>query len=122
MGFVDVVCPNPACLGRIVEGESVARETWEATWYEPFLAPRSGELVPGEWGPGNHCPRCGMEGVDPESGQLDEHEEELGVRCNGCGVVTDPAKWHVITEKGSQSPGPWCPHCGDEMPKQGLGR
>lgn len=103
MTQVQVVCCDPACPGRVVEGESVTRETWEATWHEPRWG-QSG--IPGEWTSSIACPSCGQDGIDPESGQLDSAEEELGVRCKFCGVVSD-VTWD---RPGGQPP---CPHCGE---------
>jgi len=83
MPSVEVQCPNPACPGRIVEGDSVTRESWEATWHAPYVFAKQ----PGEFGPDIACPSCGTEGIDPESGQLDSAEEELGERCDKHGIV-----------------------------------
>jgi hypothetical protein len=87
MPSVLVQCPNPACPARIVDGETVNRAYWEATWHE---GRRYGdEPQPGEWGNDIACPACGQEGIDPDSGQLDSAEEELGRRCANCGVVSE---------------------------------
>lgn len=93
MTSVLVVCPSPSCPGRSVQGQEVIRASWDATWHE---ADHKG---PGEWAADIHCDACSTEGIDPESGQLDSAEEELGVRCPGCGVVSSNSK-------------PVCPHCG----------
>lgn len=93
--MVQVVCPSPSCPGRIVEGESVTREAWEATWCDGRR-----EFAP-YWHADISCPACGTEGVDPESGQLDSAEEELGTRCPHCGLVS----------AGTIRTGP-CRHCG----------
>lgn len=85
-----VCCPNPACPARLVEGAQVDREQWDATWHE---AQRYGDNPrPGEWDSNISCPQCSEEGIDPESGQLDSAEEELGERCEEHGIV-------------------WCPQC-----------
>lgn len=104
MSQVLVQCPNPACPGRSVEGETVNRETWEATW-QPFVGnPPEG---PGWWGANIYCPRCSTQGIDPESGQLDSAEEELGTRCLCCGVVNKPTEGQIE---------PFCQHCGETLP------
>lgn len=81
MASVEVVCPNPSCKGRHVEGENVERENWEATWLP-------GVYGGGEWDGDISCLACGTDGVaaDDEAG-IDMREEELGTRCPHCGVV-----------------------------------
>lgn len=83
-----VVCPSPVCPGRSVQGDEVIRESWEATRHE--LNRRAFDYEPGDgyWDADIHCPRCSTEGIDPESGQLDSAEEELGERCSNCGIVS----------------------------------
>lgn len=85
MTSILVCCPSPSCPGKSVQGQEVIRESWNATWHEP--ADNQFELG-GEWASDITCPRCSEEGIDPESGQLDSAEEELGVRCKFCGVVS----------------------------------
>lgn len=109
MSSVLVVCCNPACSGRSVEGETVNRATWEATWRHNSLY--QGDLAP-EWVSGIHCPCCKTEGIDPESGQLDSAEEELGVRCK-CGIVSTEGQM-IAVEKPPGWPFPVigrCPYC-----------
>lgn len=108
MPSVQVCCPNPACPGRVVEGESVTRETWEAMWHEARQEQSWGnDPQPGEWASDICCPRCGHEGIDPESGQLDSAEEELGERCPSCGVVNPP-----LSEMRYEA----CKYCHKRMP------
>lgn len=83
MTSVLVECPNPGCPSREVKDGEVSRNQWEATWRRPGLA----LLHPGEWAPDITCSACGTEGIDPESGQLDSAEGELGKRCPSCRVV-----------------------------------
>jgi DNA-directed RNA polymerase subunit RPC12/RpoP len=107
---VQVVCPNPACSHRIVEGENVTRESWDATWLD------GRQEYPPYWHSDVACPACGTEGIDPESGQLDSAEEELGTRCKFCGVVSHGG---VFTSAHADPPtDAWgnripreCPHC-----------
>lgn len=80
-----VECPSPLCPGRVVEGDLVTRNGWEATWYEPET-----QGTPPYWLNNIGCPSCGCEGIDPESGQLDSAEEELGKRCETHGIVCCP--------------------------------
>lgn len=85
MPSVLVCCPNPACKGRSVQQSAegcfeVVREEW--------------------WASDISCPRCGEDGIDSEDpGRLDEAEEELGSRCDFCGVVSEGK----CSDK--------CPHC-----------
>lgn len=97
-----VCCPNPACPGRIVEGQSVTRETWEATWLGPYVFTQQSS----EWRSDISCPQCGTEGIDPEFGLLDSAEEELGHRCD-CGIVS--------TVEQLAANGCKCPHCSREV-------
>lgn len=115
MSQVPVCCPNPACEGRSVEGETVNRAAWEATWNPSpvpgiLSAPVEG---PGFWSANIHCPECATEGIDPESGQLDSAEEELGERCE-CGVVV--AFDNIIRGWDGDEPAKRCPHCNAVMP------
>jgi len=101
-----VVCPNPSCTGRSVQDGEVIRELWEATWHEAILYEPGQGGQPAEWASDITCPQCGEEGIDPESGQLDSAEEELGRRCEFCGVVSEPKRW--MYRHTSQLR---CPHC-----------
>ena len=106
MPSVLVVCPSPTCPGRSVQesvesGYEVLREEWEATWRESRTHPEIS--MAGEWWADIACPRCGTEGIDPESGQLDSAEEELGMRCSTCGVVSATKDWAAAEDQ--------CPHC-----------
>lgn len=106
MSQLVVECPNPSCPRRSVQDQEVVRETWEATWLDgnPEHAPY--------WHSDIACPACGQEGIDPESGQLDSAEEELGVRCK-CGVVSVEDQM-IAVEKPPGWPFPVigrCPHC-----------
>lgn len=65
-----MICPNPGCPSRVVEGERVTREIWESGY---FGATRD---LPGEWVQ-PECPACGTEGVAEESGLLESVEREL---------------------------------------------
>lgn len=111
--MVQVVCPNPACPHRIVEGENVTREAWDASWLE------GNPEYPPYWHSDIVCPSCGMEGIDPESGQLDSVEEELGTRCKFCGVVSHGgvltnAHADPLTDNlGNRVPRE-CPHCHEQ--------
>lgn len=94
--MVLVCCPNPACSGRSVEGETVNRAAWEATWHEQGTqSDCAWGPTPGYWLNDIACSSCGTEGIDPESGQLDSAEEELGWRCPACGVVSPLLDAHV---------------------------
>lgn len=107
MSQVSVVCPNPACKGRSVQNGEVLREEWEATWVEPTQFDH-----PQHWANDIYCPRCPEEGIDPESGQLDSAEEELGERCSECGVVNS------LERRARQALRrvPVCEYCGYPMP------
>jgi hypothetical protein len=107
MRMVLVVCPSPSCPGRVIEGESVTRETWNATWHGSFHGPLADQVY---WGSDISCPCCGTEGIDPESGQLDSAEEELGRRCELCGVVSSEDRWPSVEMFGALSA--YCPECG----------
>lgn len=91
-----LVCPSPTCPDRTIEDDgTVTRAEWESAW----LGQTRDE--PGMW-QRPEC-ACGTEGIDPESGQLDSAEEELGERCPHCGIVSanmgkHREHWH-------------CPHC-----------
>lgn len=98
MSTILVQCPNPACPGRSIQGQEVLREEFDATWIAP-----QGIGMPGYFAADIHCPRCSEEGIDPESGQLDSAEEEFGVRCERCGIVT-------------ANPDVYCRHCGKAFP------
>lgn len=100
MSQILVECPSPACSAREVKDGEVSREQWEATWLGP-------DPHPGYWHSNIACPSCGTEGIDPESGQLDSAEEELGVRCGSCGVVSDSRNWASYVN---------CPSCGAAYP------
>jgi DNA-directed RNA polymerase subunit RPC12/RpoP len=109
MTSVLVECPNPSCPGRSVEGDQVNREHWNATWHEV------NENDTGFWGPDIFCPAgCSEEGIDPESGQLDSAEEELGMRCGECGIVSE--RFTELDKEGNEVVNR-CPHCGrKELP------
>lgn len=95
----ELACPNPACPGREVEGESVLRETWETRWLGQ-TADSPGEFATPE------CPECSTQGFDTtDERALDEEEEALGQRCTGCGIVT-------------ANPDGGCPYCGEAYPDQ----
>lgn len=112
MPSVLVECPSPSCPDRVVEGEKVTRAAWKALFYP---ADRWGNS-PSEWDTSIMCPRCGTEGIDPESGQLDSAEEELGERCSECGVVSAEFKIGVVPGRAFAA----CPHCGGEYPEEGV--
>lgn len=102
-----VVCPSPSCPSREVKDGEVLRRQWEATWHEPLWLVE-GEYPPGEWASDITCPSCSTEGIDPESGQLDSAEEELGERCPHCGIVS--------ANMGKRREHWHCPHCRDWFP------
>ncbi len=100
-----LVCPSPTCPDRTVESDGiVTRAEWESAWLGQT------PHMPGEWKT-PECFACGTEGIDPESGQLDSAEEELGVRCPHCGVVT--AKWDSAWVSK-------CPHCDVAIPAEDI--
>lgn len=107
MSTVLVCCPNPVCPGHSIEGETVNRAAWEATWHEAGRSPISDEYLAGEWDSNIECPECGHEGIDPESGQLNSAEEELGIRCE-CGIVSE--RFTELDKEGNEVVNP-CPHC-----------
>jgi hypothetical protein len=117
MTSVLVECCNPSCPGREVKDGEVSREQWNATWLADDLAATFLKRPP-EWASDVHCPSCGTEGIDPESGQLDSAEEELGTRCKFCGVVSHGG---VFTSAHADPPtDAWgnrvpreCPHCNE---------
>lgn len=109
MSQLVVECPSPSCPRRSVQDQEVTRESWEATWLPARQEQTWGnDPQPGEWTAGIDCPRCGTEGIDPESGQLDSAEEELGTRCLACGVVSDPPSDADNKRE--------CPHCNERLP------
>lgn len=96
---VDVQCPNPACPDREVEGDEVHRAEWTATYFGATYEQS------GEFGPDINC-ACGCEGIPVDDGpRIAAAEEELGRRCEECGVVT-------------ANPDGGCPHCGEAFPEQ----
>lgn len=107
-----LVCPSPSCPDRTVENNgTVTRAEWESAWLGQT------ETMPGEWKT-PECFACGAEGIDPESDQLDSAEEELGVRCSDCGIVSARHETRVDPKKGLCLA---CPHCGSLTGKESEG-
>lgn len=107
-----LVCPSPACSERTVEDDrTVTRAEWESAWLGQT------ETMPGEWKT-PECFACGTEGIDPESGQLDSAEEELGRRCEQCGVVSTEDRWPGVQMFGALSI--YCPECGERNVVEAL--
>lgn len=97
--YVTLACPNPECPEREVEGQSVSRFTWDSRWLGQTSDAPGEPAMP-------ECPVCGASGVpDDDKAQLEAAEEEHGVRCPECGVVT-------------AHPDGGCPHCGEKLPNQ----